>query len=81
MMVSEAFSNQSRLGFYEVDFGAGGPGMVAPMAYSNTVAVICPAPGPGGDGVGVRVFLTLRPGVMRVLLAKGFLDEFTEMVY
>ncbi|GIC94635.1 acyltransferase helD2 [Aspergillus udagawae] len=81
MMVSQAFSNQSRLGFYEVDFGAGGPVMVAPMAYSNTVAVICPAPGPGGDGVGVRVFLTLRPGVMRVLLAKGFLDEFTEMVY
>lgn len=80
-MVSQAFSNQSRLGFYEVDFGAGGPVMVAPMAYSNTVAVICPAPGPGGDGVGVRVFLTLRPEVMRVLLAKGFLDEFTDMIY
>ncbi|KAI9375155.1 transferase family protein [Aspergillus egyptiacus] len=85
MMVSQAFSNQSRLGFFEVDFGAGGPRMVAPMAYSNTVAVIFPAPGPGpggdGDGVGFRVFLTLRPGVMQVLLAKGFLDEFTEMVY
>lgn len=78
MMVCQAFSNQSRLGFYDINFGFGTPSLVVPMAYSNTVAVIVPSD-PTSDGV--DVFLTLRPRVMEVLLKKQYLDSFAELVY
>jgi hypothetical protein len=78
MMVCQAFSNQSRLPFYDVDFGFGRPVLVVPMAYPNTVAVIVPSASPHID---VDVFLTLRPNVMAALLKKQDLLSFATLLY
>ncbi|KAF2835331.1 transferase family protein [Patellaria atrata CBS 101060] len=78
MIVCQAFSNQSRLSFYDVDFGFGRPAFVVPMAYSNTVAVIMPSASQQND---VYVFLTLRPNVMTSLLKNVQLRAFTKLVY
>ncbi|KAG9249491.1 transferase family protein [Emericellopsis atlantica] len=72
LMVCQAFSNQSRLPFYEIDFGAGGPLFVAPMAYSKSLAVIVPSP-PGSEDV--YVYLTLEEREMnRILQNEGFMS-------
>jgi hypothetical protein len=78
MMVCQAFSNQSRLPFYDVNFGFGRPILVVPMAYPNTVAVIIPSVPPHVD---IDVFLTLRPNVMAALLKKHELQSFATLVY
>ncbi|KAL2864093.1 acyltransferase helD2 [Aspergillus lucknowensis] len=80
LMVCQAFSNQSRLGFYDVDFGDGPPVFVAPMAYSNTVAVIMASP-PSSLAGDVPVFLTLRPRLMQALLKKEILGNLATLVY
>ncbi|KAF2753864.1 transferase family protein [Pseudovirgaria hyperparasitica] len=78
-MVCQAFSNQTRLGYYDTDFGNGRPEFIAPMAYSNTVAVIMPSrPEANGD---IDVFLTLRPWVMQQLLGNSDFSECIELVY
>ncbi|KAL1917678.1 uncharacterized protein VTP21DRAFT_4071 [Calcarisporiella thermophila] len=79
MLVCQAFSNQSRLRFYDADFGHGQPAKVVPMAYSNTVAVVFPPAPPSSDDV--EVFLTLRPNVMANLLKKQDLQSFATIVY
>ncbi|KAG5984545.1 hypothetical protein E4U55_004328 [Claviceps digitariae] len=78
LMICQAFSNQSRLPFYEVDFGHGRPVFVAPMAYSRTVAVVAPSPPPSTSSF---VYLTLEEGQMaRLLEDKGFM-KFADLIY
>jgi hypothetical protein len=71
LMVCQAFSNQSRLPFYDVDFGFGRPLFVSPMAYSKSLAVIVPPPPPSRD---VYVYLTLEVEAMAHMLRnEGFM--------
>jgi len=71
LMVCQAFSNQSRLPFYDVDFGFGRPRFVSPMAYSKSLAVIVPPPPPSRD---VFVYLTLEvEGMAHILRNEGFM--------
>ena len=78
LMVCQAFSNQSRLPFYDVDFGFGRPLFVSPMAYSKSLAVIVPPPPPSRD---VYVYLTLEvEGMAHILRNEGFMGM-VERVY
>jgi hypothetical protein len=78
LMVCQAFSNQSRLPFYEVDFGFGRPRLVVPMAYSKSLAVIVPPPPPSQD---VYVYLTLEVEDMAAILQNEDFIAIAKMVY
>jgi helvolic acid biosynthesis cytochrome C16-acyltransferase len=78
LMVCQAFSNQSRLPFYEVDFGNGNLEFVVPMAYSKSLSVVFPSPPQSSD---VYVYLTLEVKDMEAaLMNKDFLD-IVDVVY
>lgn len=82
LMICQAFSNQSRLPFYEVDFGVGRPVFVSPMAYPRTVAVIVPPPpslAMGRDAF--FVYLTLEECHMSRVLGNGGFQSFAEVIY
>ncbi|KAI1813109.1 transferase family protein [Poronia punctata] len=78
LMVAQAFSNQSRLPFYEADFGGGQPLFFAPMAYSKSLAVIVPSPPSSRD---VHVFLTLEVDDMKVVMGNKDFRNMVEIVY
>ncbi|KAI0391963.1 transferase family protein [Xylariaceae sp. FL0594] len=78
LMVAQAFSNQSRLPFYEADFGGGRPVFVAPMAYSKSLAVILPSPPESRD---ICVFLTLEVDDMRVVMENEDFRSIVEIIY
>ncbi|KAH0592317.1 hypothetical protein MHUMG1_09930 [Metarhizium humberi] len=84
LMICQAFSNQSRLPFYEVDFGVGRPVFVSPMAYPRTVAVIVPPPPPPSLAMGrdaFFVYLTLEECQMGRVLGNGGFQSFAEVIY
>ncbi|KAI1191706.1 transferase family protein [Nemania serpens] len=78
LMVAQAFSNQSRLPFYEADFGCGKPQFVAPMAYSKSLAVIVPSPPTSQD---VYVFLTLEVEDMEIVMGNKDFRKVVEIIY
>lgn len=78
LMVCQAFTNQSRLPWYNVDFGFGVPSLVVPVAYSKSVAVIVSPPPPSKD---VYVFLTLEVKDMAVLLQNEGFTTVAKIIY
>lgn len=78
LMVCQAFSDQSRLAFYSVDFGFGPPVLVVPVAYPRTLAVVVPSP-PGSEDV--YIWLSLQSVQMgRLLQIMGF-RSFVRVLY
>jgi hypothetical protein len=78
LMICQAFSNQSRLPFYESDFGHGKPVFVAPTAYSRTLAVIVPPPPPSRDAF---VYLSLEAEQMAHVRGNESFMSVADVVY
>lgn len=78
LMVCQAFSNQSRLDFYSVDFGLGPPLLAVPVAYPRTLAVVVPTP-PSSDGT--YIWLSLQSEQMKRLLQNKDFRSFINIVY
>ncbi|KAK2867857.1 hypothetical protein FQN49_003403 [Arthroderma sp. PD_2] len=78
LMVCQAFSNQSRLPFYSVNFGLGPPVLAVPVAYPRTLAVVVPSP-PSSDDV--YVWLSLQTEQMRLLMQNDNFRSFVNIVY
>lgn len=78
LMICQAFSNQSRLDFYSVDFGLGPPLLAVPVAYPRTLAVIVPTP-PSSDDT--YIWLSLQSEQMERLLQNKDFRSFVNVVY
>lgn len=78
LMVCQAFSNQSRLEFYTVDFGFGPPVLAVPVAYPRTLAVIVPSP-PASDDV--YIWLSLQSAQMGRLMDNQGFRSFVRVLY
>lgn len=78
LMICQAFSNQSRLEFYAVDFGFGKPLLAVPVAYPRTLAVVVPSP-PGSDDI--YVWLSLPSKQMDRLLQNKSFRSYVKVKY
>ncbi|KAM5442433.1 hypothetical protein MferCBS31731_002311 [Microsporum ferrugineum] len=78
LMICQAFSNQSRLAFYSVNFGLGPPVLAVPVAYPRTLAVVVPSPPPSDD---LYVWLSLQSEQMRLLVQNDNFRSFVNIVY
>ncbi|EFQ96701.1 transferase [Nannizzia gypsea CBS 118893] len=78
LMICQAFSNQSRLAFYSVNFGLGPPVLAVPVAYPRTLAVVVPSP-PSSDDI--YVWLSLQSEQMRLLMQNENLRSFVSIAY
>ncbi|EEQ35337.1 hypothetical protein McanMca71_004794 [Microsporum canis] len=78
LMICQAFSNQSRLAFYSVNFGLGPPVLAVPVAYPRTLAVVVPSPPPSDD---IYVWLSLQSEQMRLLVQNESFRSFVNIVY
>nr|QBB00670.1 acyltransferase [Waltergamsia fusidioides] len=78
LMVCQAFSNQSRLGFYSSDFGFGPPVLAVPLAYPQTLAVVVPSPPESDD---VYVWLSLKREQMVQLMGNRCFHSLVRVVY
>ncbi|KAM5476785.1 hypothetical protein MauCBS54593_000055 [Microsporum audouinii] len=78
LMICQAFSNQSRLAFYSVNFGLGPPVLAVPVAYPRTLAVVVPSPPPSDD---LYVWLSLQSEQMRLLMQNENFRSFANIIY